>query len=520
GLQRSNRDTGRCMDAPELVLANARVQTMDPLRPLARSVGLVGGRIAVVSDRAVPAGPRWRGVPQFDCGGRTLLPGFIDPHCHLLAYARSLTTLDVGPSRVRSIAQLQAAVADAAQALPEGAWVKGRGYDEFQLAEGRHPTRLELDAVSPHHPVRLEHRSGHAHLLNSAALARAAALLEQGDPVDGLIDRDPASGEPTGLLFGMHRQLAGIVPAWDADEADRALDCAEHALLSFGVTCVHDTSPGNGLKRLEMFRRRRASVRVAMALGWDAFEEIGEGWQSLCRSDGAVPVLGVKLTIHEVTGRLNPSLPELRERVLRIHSAGAQVLMHAVEPAAIEAACAAVEFAQRRLPRADHRHRIEHASVCPPALAGRVAAAGITVVAQPTFIEASGERYLATVAPCDIGHLVPLATFLRCGVHVAASSDAPVASPDPLIGLRAAVTRLSRQGAPVAPHQAIAPVDALGLFTRQAARAMRAEDERGTLRAGASADLVLLSSNPLDGLQRDLRVDLTLVGGEMVYTRN
>ncbi len=511
------------MDPTELVLANARVLTMDPRRPVARSVGLRGGRIAAISGRAVPSGPEWHGVPQFDCAGRTLLPGFIDPHCHLLAYARSLVMLDLGPAHVRSIAQLQSAVAAAAQALPAGAWVKGRGYDEFHLAEGRHPTRYELDAVTPEHPVRLEHRSGHAHLLNSAALARVASLLGQGDPADGLIDRD-ASGEPTGLLFGMHRQLAGVIPGWDANESARALDRANHMLLGFGVTCVHDTSANNDLQRLETFRRwlriGSRAIRVSMALGWDAFDGVGDDFQLLCRDGAEVPILGVKLMIHEVTGRLTPSVSDLNERVLRIHRAGAQALMHAVDPGTIEAACAAVEFAQRRLPRSDHRHRIEHASVCPPELARRVAATGITVVAQPTFIEASGERYLGTVAPQDLCHLVPLATLLRCGVAVAASSDAPVVSPDPLIGLRAAVTRLSRHGAPVAAQQSISCLAALGLFTCHAARAMKAETQCGTIRMGARADLVLLRTDLLnDGCGSDAGVDLTVVEGCILYAK-
>jgi len=191
-----------------------------------------------------------------------------------------------------------------------------------------------------------------------------------------------------------------------------------------------------------------------------------------------------------------------------------------VGEAAVAAAAQALADALRRRPRRDHRHRIEHCGVCPPALARRLAALGVLVVTQPSFVYHNGDRYLRQVAAEELPHLYPLRTLLESGVMVAAGSDAPVAPPGPLSGLAGAVRRLSSGGAVVAPQQAVSPEEALTMHTRAAARAAFEEGERGSLRAGKRADLVLLSADPLAGAPVEaLRVETTVVGGEIAWQR-
>ncbi len=510
----------------DLILINANVITLDPSFPKAGLIRVSNGRIAGLSADGACGKSKSPKAAVIDCRGKTVVPGFIDPHCHLVSYGDSFISLDVGPRNVSSIADMLNMVKEAALGLPPGTWIKARGYNEFYLAEKRHPTRWDLDAVSPLHPVRITHRSGHAHLLNSLALQRVGISEETGDPPGGLIDRAIPTGEPTGLLYGMGETLAQFVPPTQGDRADHGIRLAGHTLSALGITSVHDASSRNDPDRLDTFRTWKKKgllpQRVTMALGWEAFKRHPERESAAPGEDDHVRIEGVKIIIHEMTGRLAPGQSELNEMVLRIHESGFQAILHAIEEKAITAACAAIEHALETFPGADHRHRIEHCSVCPPALAKRLASANITVVTQPAFIYYNGERYLNTVAREDLGHLYPVATLMAHGVRVAGSSDFPVVPPDPLIGIYSAVSRRSEQGEHVLPEERITPLEALALFTDNAARASRAETRRGSIRPGKLADLAVLSGDPT-GLPeeaiKDIRVDMTIIDGEVVWER-
>lgn len=487
----------------ELLFANANVITLDPALPYARSLRVRGSRIVSVSTQPDSGGTTDGSVRRIDCAGRTIVPGFIDAHGHVFAYGKRLATLDVGPPAVSSITDLQQRIRAQAASLPSGEWICARGYDEFHLREKRHPDRRDLDAASPVNPVRLTHRSGHAHVLNSNALALAGIARETEDPPDGIIDRDLDTGEPTGLLYGMHELVAHAVPRLAGVQADRAVALASNALVSRGITSVHDTSARNDLARLEAFRdwsqRGLLRNRVRMAIGWDAFAKLDAvelARLAVVDPDERVAAAGVKIIVHETTGSLSPGQKELDERIERIHRSGWQAIVHAIEPATIDAACTAIERAIARAPRADHRHRIEHCSVCPPHLARRIAAAGIGVVTHPAFVHFHGERYLHTLPADELQHLYPIATLRHCGVAVAGSSDFPVAPPDPLVGIRTAVSRRAANGETVLADESIDTIAALRLFTSEAARALRVEDTRGVLRAGAFADFVVLDGDP------------------------
>lgn len=507
--------------AGEFVLVDAVVLTVDPAMPHARSIHVRDGRIVSVSSAAAPASCTSSRLPRVSCGGRIVAPGFVDAHAHVFAWGERLATLDLGMAS--SIEAIQHAICDHVLAHPQPGWIRARGYDESRLREKRHPDRHDLDAVAPLHPVRLTHRSGHAHVLNSVALAQAGITSDSADPPGGLIERDLATGEPTGLLFEMHETLARAMPPLAPGEADRAIALASDSLVAAGITSVHDTSARNDLRRLDSFRgwSRRGLLRprLRMALGWPAFDALDVAEADRIDADERVDVGGVKVIVHEATGRLEPSQAELDAIIERIHRAGWQAIVHAVEPAPIVAACAAIERALARLPRpGGHRHRIEHCSVCPPALARRVAAAGITVVTHPSFVHFSGARYLETMPTDELRDLYPLAELHRAGVAVAASSDAPVAPPDPLVGVRAAVTRRTDDGRTLGGEQAVAPEQALRMCTIEASRAMCIENDRGMLCAGAAADFVVLDRSPLDATpDAPVRVLQTWVGGERVY---
>ncbi|MFQ5861370.1 MAG: amidohydrolase family protein, partial [Dehalococcoidia bacterium] len=190
------------------LFSNACVLTLDPRQPTATLVGLRGRRIAFVGssdELSRLRGPRTR---VLDCQGMTLLPGFEDAHLHLLALASCLRSVDCRPGQVASIGEIVASLRQRAGQTPQGAWVRGWGYDEPLLRERRHPMRWDLDEAAPYHPVRLDHRTGHASVLNSLALRLLGITSDTPDPPQGVIQRDEATGEPTGLLLEMGEFLS------------------------------------------------------------------------------------------------------------------------------------------------------------------------------------------------------------------------------------------------------------------------------------------------------------------------
>jgi predicted amidohydrolase YtcJ len=500
------------------VFHNANVITLDPACPRARAVVVEDGRIAAVSDDRGISG---RDASLIDCRGGTLLPGFIDAHIHLLSYAASLISVDCSPAAVDSIAGIQNALRPRAAQTPPGGWLRATGYDETALAERRHPTRWELDAAAPEHPVRLIHRSGHACVLNSLALARVGITSATEEPAGGYMERDATTGEPSGLLIDMDALLDAAVPPIDDAELSRAARQASDTLLSQGVTAIQDATATNGPSEWQTFRRllREGHLRQSATLM--------EGHASL----GSLPrqALGgrlrrgsVKIAIGELGAETVPDEEGLIEMVWEAHRRRGQVAIHAIEERAVSAAVGAIERALRRRPRRDHRHRIEHCGICPPHLAERMGSLGIVVVSQPSFLYHSGDRYLAQVARADLSYLYPFGDLLRAGVRLAAGSDAPVVPPRPLLSIQTAVTRRGRSDAVLSPEQATDVLQALRMHTVEAAWSDFDEAEHGSIALGKAADFVLLSGDPLavppDEIA-DLEVEMTVIGGEVVWPK-
>jgi predicted amidohydrolase YtcJ len=284
--------------------------------------------------------------------------------------------------------------------------------------------------------------------------------------------------------------------------------------------------PYNDPERWAQFEGWKAAgrflPRLTMTMGTRGFELSPEGYRSALVDEVHLSSGSVKIVIQEVTGRLYPRQEELNKSLLAIHQAGLQAVFHAVEEEAIEAACTAVAYALRFCPRRDHRHRIEHCSLCTPRLADRIGDLGIAVVTQPPFIYYSGDRYLKTVPPDNQGHLYALRTMLQRGLLVGASSDFPIADPDPLVGIYAAVTRRSEAGSIVGSKEGVTPLEAINMYTLSAAMVHFAEARKGSLHPGKVADFAVLSDDPLRVDPRhikDINVEMTILGGRVVYSR-
>jgi predicted amidohydrolase YtcJ len=509
----------------DLIITNAVIVTMDPDFPRADTLVIKDGRILAVGAREKLKGLVTSRTELIDLKDRTILPGFIDAHLHLRALAESLVTLNISPeSGVSSIAHVQERIHKESLNNPPGTWVRAGGYDETYLVEQRDPTRWDLDAAAPNHPVKLTHRSGHAQVLNTPALKLLKITIEAPDPPGGLMERDLERGEPTGVFYGPGDFLSSQIPPLNQVQLDQGVKLANQELVKAGITSFQDASSRNDLERWQSFEEWKANglldSRVVMMLGRKGFEEYHSSQFPMIEDKNQLKPGGIKIVLNETTGKLFPNQEDLKEIILSIHKSGQQAAIHALEETAIEAACSAIEQAQRIFPRKDLRHRIEHCSVCPPALAERITSLGAMVVSNPAFIYFSGERYLKTVDPSQMNYLYPFSTLIKKGICTAAGSDAPIAPVNPLAGIYGAVSRRSKEGGIVLEKEKISVYEAVLMYTGMAARSSFDEHQKGMIAPGKLADLVVLSDNPFTVTEesiKNIKVEMTIIGGKIVY---
>jgi predicted amidohydrolase YtcJ len=508
------------MPAADLVLKNARVITMAADRPSAGLVAVEGDTISHVGTNNELEYVAGAGTKVIDCGGKVVLPGFNDAHLHLFSLIRKSLGIDLTPATVRSIADIKEKIREKAQKTPPGTWLSGNGYDEFYLDEKRSPTRHDIDEVAPGHPVVLSHRSLHEGVLNSLALELAGITIDIEEPPGARIERDPATGEPNGIVYGMLERIhRDVMPPAIPEEFNKGAGLVNKLFLSYGITSVQDATASNNLERWEtvcdLVLNRRLRSRVTFMSGATYrrdFQKVG-----LKSGSGDNLMRLGALKIMPVTPIDQPALNDL---ALEAHRAGFQLAFHAVAEAEVAAVVTALEFIDKHAPVKGRRHRIEHCSECPPPLLERLGKLGAVIVTQPPFIYASGERYLATVPQGQLPWLYRLKAPLERGMIVAGSSDAPVAPEDPLVGIYAAVTRRAKSGRVLLPEEQISVDRAMALYTVNGAYASFEEGIRGSVSPGKLADMVVLSDDPREVEPeriKDIKAEMTIVGGQVVW---
>ena len=506
----------------DLLLYGGRVLTCDPNRPEAQAVAITAGKIlAVGTERELRAfvSPKTQTIP---CAGRTVLPGFIDPHLHLFAWASRYCGADL--STARSITEIRSQLRARLATLGSQDWLRGYGYDEFFLEEKRHPNRHDLDAISTDKPVILRHRTGHAAVLNSVALRQTGIHAQFTPPKGGNIERD-ASGQPTGVVYELESFLRTAMPPLPAQEFQAGLRQVNSELLRNGVCAFHDASVGNTLEALGRFSVLRAEgvirPHAAVMVGVEALSQVREAGLTAFDRSGQVRLGSIKIMLHESGGELYPPLDDLAEMVWQVHRHGFQVAIHAVEEAPVCAALDAIQRALERLPRHDHRHRIEHCTLCPPPFLDILTEAGCAVVIQPGFLYFYGDKYAAEVDTEVHGWLYRAKSFRDHNIPVVGSSDCPIAPQAPLVAIQAVVTRQSHTGMVLNPAERLSCLEAIGLFTQAGAWVGFEEEQTGSISPGLRADVVILDSDltrlPAEALSR-VNVQTTIIDGQIVYS--
>ncbi len=534
------------------VFINGDVVTMDADNRVVEALSVRGQRIEAVGSTEQIMALVAEETEVVDLRGRTLLPGFIDAHGHfpgsgLSAVAADLNSPPIGG--MTSMSQLLDALAQQAAIKSPGEWVTGFGYDDTLLAERRHPTRAELDAVSSEHPVVALHVSGHMLVANSMALARVGIDADTPDPVGGVIGRRPGSSEPNGLLEETAR-VAVLQQMQDMSLVDtyRLFKAAANEYAAMGVTTAQSGAVSRELARgLALFSKlgvvpqRLIVFPMEIEFGdalLDGGYDPGE-YNSARLTMGAVKI-SADGSIQGFTGYLSepyhtpyqgdpdyrgyPAVPreDLFRQVAALHQAGYQIAIHGNGDESIEDILDAFEAAQQQHPVTDPRMILVHAQMARKDQVARMKEFGVT----PSFFSAHtwywGDRHRDIFLGPERAAVISPAGWARdYGVRFSSHLDTPVTPMQPLQAVWSQVFRITSGGDVLGPEQRIGVMAALRAVTIDAAWQVFQEDNRGSLEPGKYADLVVLSGNPLDDpmAMRDLAVERTLVGGVTIYRR-
>ena len=522
------------------------IHTVDPSDRTVEAMLIDQGWIVAVGDEDAlrRQAPRAREV---DLGGRAVVPGFIDAHGHfpgegVYASLRDLNSPPIGT--VEDIDGLVAQLRDEAAQTRRGKWVVGLGYDDTLLAEGRHPTRHDLDKVSAEHPVAAIHISGHLTALNSVALNELGLSSETPDPPGGRIRREAGGLTPDGVLEetaseAVQRTLLpgpigslGMVWAANQRYAEAGVTTTQSGLTPEGLLTTLSWLGRLGLLRSRLVIWPDEHAAEAMIAGdyrpprvSPAKVQLGavklladgsiQGYTGYLREPYTVPPEDDP----EYRGAPRQAPEALTAQVVALHTAGMQLAIHGNGDAAIDNILDAIAAAQAAHPRDDARHIIVHAQLADIAQLDRMAELGVT----PTFFAQHthywGDRHRTLfLGPERAERLDPVASAAARGLHPTVHADVPILPMDPLELMAVAMTRQTRSGVVLGEGERLGAVAALRAVTADVAWQQHLDD-RGQLAAGMRADFVVLSASPLQHDPASLVVEQTVVGGEVVFSQ-
>jgi len=528
-------------ETADLVLTGGVVWTGDPAQPWAEALAVRGETIqAVGSDAEIRerVGDRTRVV---ELGGRFAMPGFIDTHTHFLDGGFRLSAVDLRDADTPE--EFARRLGEYAAGLQDGEWILGGDWDH-EMWGGQLPDRSWIDAVTPRNPVFVTRLDWHMALANTRALELAGVGPDVVAPPGGEVVRGP-SGRLTGVFKDEAMPIVGrAIPRPTEAQRDSALVGAMRYAGSLGVTAVTDMG---SWEDLETYERARAAgdltLRVNAFVPLSTVDSLaqrvgaqgrGDDWLRIGGLKGFVDgSLGSGTALFEEpftdepgnSGLFVTPMDELASQVERAEAAGLQVAIHAIGDRAIRLLLDLYDAVAAESGERDRRFRVEHAQHLGPADAARFGRLGVVAAMQPYHAIDDGRWAERRIGPERASRTYAFRSLLDGGAVVAFGSDWTVAPLDPMLGVYAAVTRRTLDGANPAgwiPEQKIDVESALRAYTSAAAWAGFMEGRIGLLTEGRLADIVVLDGNPFniepEGL-RDIRVDLTIVGGREVYAR-
>jgi predicted amidohydrolase YtcJ len=532
----------------DLILTNGNVITVDAERPQVEALAVRGDRIlAVGSNQEIEA---YRGAETrvIDLEGETAVPGLIDAHLHFPRLGKRTKQLFL--DETRSPEEAIAIVREQVESAEPGEWITGRGWHTVTWGSG-YPDNEALSAVSPENPVFLIGMASHAVWVNAKALELAGITKDTPDPGGGRILRHPETGEPTGILLETARDLVeSYLPPETRDTKKADIKLSVETAARLGLTEVHDAGVGDETIEIyeELLEEGELKVRLYVMYSipdggevLDAFVQdpprIGLGNHMLTLrslkafADGALGARGAALLapysdLEDSTGLVQNDEEELYKIVSKSMEAGYQVAVHAIGDRGNRMVLDAVARAKEAHPGADARVRIEHAQIVAVEDIPRFGELGVIPSMQPIHCTMDMGFAEARVGPERMKGAYAWKSLIDSGAILAASSDTPafpVHYSNPIWGIYAAVTRQTNDGEPDGgwyPEEKVTRLDALKMYTLNAAYAAFEEDIKGTLTPGKLADVTVLSKDILsisDAEILDTEVVMTIVGGEVVY---
>jgi len=526
------------------VFTNGSVVTVDAEDRICEAVAVAGNRILFVGSSKDTEGFIGPQTQVIDLKGRSLVPGFIDAHCHPGSHGATKRQVQCGPGVVESIEDIKREIAERAASTPKGEWLVGRGYDQTELTEKRHPTRWDFDEAAPDHKVCISRTCGHVLVVNSLALDAVGYGPDTPDPEGGKIERDN-KGQLTGVLYESAR-----VPFWKStfpslSELEKSTPLMNDDFLKYGITSAHDASGRNpneirayqkgaadGWLKVRLYLMVRLSGDITVG---DRYLESGmiTGFGNEKLRLGALKLM-IDGSVGGKTAALREAYPndpdnfgitymsqqELDALVLKGHTTGYQVGVHAIGDQAVEMTLSAFEKALAAHPRDNHRHRIEHCGLLDDRMMDKIRDLCLVPVLGVPFIYELGGSYIDSLGESRLDCMYPMKSLMARGIVTPLSSDTPVIHPNPMNGIYSAVTRKTRAGKYISKDENVPVMDAIRGYTIYGAYASFEEGIKGSIETGKLADLAVLSQDILKTPPEDIlgiTVEKTMVDGEMVY---
>ena len=524
--------------APDYVVINAKVFTIDEDQPQAEAFAVKGDRFTAVGSSSDIRNLASSRTETIDAEGMTVVPGFIDAHSH--PSSAGVNELVQVNADLRSITEIKEALRQRAAITQEGQWVRAFKYDDTKLAEGRPINRFDIDEVVPNHPAVVGHRGGHTGVYNSMALALAGVTSETPDPPGGRFYRD-SNGVLTGLAAERARYVFNsLIPSDSTREQRRdGVKLITELMTKAGLTSVHQTGASRNDMIAYQDARADGGMRFRMYLfpRVQLFEDLvnagirsGFGDEVLrigavkFSADGSASERTMRMSTPfegrpDDYGILTMSQEEIHEAVENAHRNDFQIGIHANGDVTIEMVLNAYERVQRLWPRNDPRHRIEHCSLVNPALLQRIKDLGVIPAPFYTYVHYHGNKWVE-YGEEKMRWMFAHKSFLDYNIPVAPASDYTPGPFEPMMALQSMVTRKDFDGRVWGPNQRITIDQAMRICTLNGAYASFEENIKGSITAGKLADFVILADDPHDvdpDNIKNIEIVRTVVGGTTMY---
>jgi len=530
-----------------LALVNGKIWTGDYGRPWAEAVAVRGDRIIAVGTTADVRKLASAGMKLVDLGGSLVLPGFIDSHTHFLAGGFALKSIQLREARSRE--DFVSRVAAKAREFGRGSWILNGDWDHQQFDPPELPRKDWIDAVTPDNPVCVNRLDGHMILANSLALKIAGITKATPVPPGGEIVRDPATGEPTGILKDAAMDLVyAKIPEPSFGEKVEAAEASLHHALENGVTSVHEMADAASFEVFEELARRgllTTRVRVYVPItevrrlaGLELKSPSGSPYLELGGLKGFLDGSLGSATAYffepytddpRTSGLLHGQMfPEgvMEKRILEADRAGLQLAIHAIGDRANSMLLDMYEKALAVNGPRDRRWRVEHAQHLRPDDIARFGRLGLVAAVQPYHLIDDGRWAVKKIGPGRIKTTYAFESLRRAGAILAFGSDWTVAPLSPILGIYAAVTRRTLDGKNPGgwvPEEKVSVEEAVRAYTMNGAYAEFSEATKGTIEAGKLADLVVLDRDIFSVPPEEIggaRVRMTVFDGRIVYGKD